>query len=188
MAAVGNRRASEHAVTSSEFESTAHRMWILQYGPCWCGGVPGNSGSFSLTRFRTYENAPGLAINLLIVTQRVLKAATTTCRDIYRLIPEPRVVISTAYCPRTGPFWDNVPGGWAPADGLVPVSSHIDACVFGRPETLVTGVISLVGSMFAPIAGAAGAPIEVGVGGAHDTGTSRTMPDAHGSRKALDAR
>lgn len=117
-------------------------VWILQSGPCWCGSVPTESSSFDYMRLRKTALDPGtLDDNFLIVSERVIDGSSRVYRQVFEDTPNPKVVISTAACPATSRFWDDLPTGWGPVDELFPVDIHIDQCIRGEPETLMTAVV-----------------------------------------------
>lgn len=124
-----------------------HMVGVLQYGPCWCRGRPGESGSFDLYRHRSVRmDLSPLSCNLLIVSERVLNGAEATCHQVYSALPDPKRVISTGPCLEAGAFWDETPLSWVPVSELIPVDGAIEECVSGRPEMLVGAILSLLGS------------------------------------------
>lgn len=122
--------------------SAALGVWILQYGPCWCRSVPTESSSFDFMRLRKTVLDPGtLDDNLLIVSDRVIDGSSRVYHQLFEDIPNPKLVISTAACPATAQFWDDLPSGWRPVDELFPVDIHVDRCIRGEPEALMTSVL-----------------------------------------------
>lgn len=118
---------------------------VLQYGPCWCRGRPGDSGTFDLFRHRTVEMDLGpLTSNVMIVSERVLNGAEAMCRETYQSLPDPKIVIATAPCPSARTFWNEAPLAWMPVRDLLPVELSLDDCVSGRPESLLGAVLQLV--------------------------------------------
>lgn len=125
----------------------SHTVSVLQYGPCWCRGRPGESGTFDLYRHRSVRmDLSPLSSHLLIVSDRVLNGAEATCLQVYAALPDPKCVISTAPCPAAGSFWNDAPPSWVPVGELIPVDASIEECLSGRPEALIGAVLSLLGS------------------------------------------
>ncbi len=119
---------------------------VLQYGPCWCRGKPGDTGTFDLFRQRSVRMDLGpLTANLLIVTDRVLSGAEKLCRQVYNALASPKIVIATPPCPSAGRFWDEAPLAWVPVRELLPVQADLDSCFSGAPESLLGAVLPMVG-------------------------------------------
>lgn len=132
------------SASPSERATSNPNVWLLQHGPCWCRGLPGDSGSFDLMRFRSSHLELGeMRINLLIVSERVMVGSGPTCKQVYDSIPDPKVVISTGSCPAARRFWDDSLIGWTHVSELLPVYMSVDACIFGEPEALLEPVLSL---------------------------------------------
>lgn len=119
------------------------RIWRLQYGPCWCYGQPGESGSFDFVRTSSSEAAVGhLDFNVLILSDRVIDGSRPVFLQIYERVPGPKLVVAAASCPAATSFWDALPVGWTHVEELIPVDLRVDDCIGGRPEGLMAAVIS----------------------------------------------
>ena len=69
---------------------SASTVAILQYGPCWCRGVPGETGSFDFIRQRRVDMDLGpLGSNLVIVSERVLAGSGSVVWAVFDSVPEP---------------------------------------------------------------------------------------------------
>lgn len=118
------------------------RIWRLQYGPCWCHGLPGETGSFDFVRTSTSEAVLGsLDFNVLILSDRVIDGSRPVFLQVLERVPGPRLVVATVSCPAATTFWDDLPVGWTPVQELVPVDIHVDECVGGHPEALMAAVL-----------------------------------------------
>lgn len=116
---------------------------VVQHGPCWCRMGAAGTGSFDFIRSRTAELIPGaFDRSLLIVSRRLIAGAERSVRSLYESVPEPTLVISGGPCPATTEFWDELPGGWIPADDLIPVDIDVGECLSGRPEALVAALLN----------------------------------------------
>lgn len=135
---------SFHSILQSTGRSAVRiRIWRLQYGPCWCHGIPSDSGSFTFARMRTTSADFGLAEeNLLIVSGRVLDGTKGVFLRLYSDIPEPTVVISAPACPAAQRFWDELPVGWTPVEEVIPVHIRVEHCIWGNPEELMAAALS----------------------------------------------
>ncbi len=123
----------------------AARIWLLQYGPCWCHTTPTDTSSFDYVRLRKTEADLGtLEENLLIVSDRVIDGSGKSYRQVYADVPDPKLVVSVATCPHARRFWDELPNGWTPVDELLPIDLHVDECIRGYPEALAAAVLAHV--------------------------------------------
>lgn len=121
------------------------RIWLLQYGPCWCRTAPTDASSFDYVRLRkTVADLGALEKNLLIVSDRVVDGSAQVYRQVHRDVPDPKVVVAAGACPFAHRFWDELPNGWSPVDELLAVDIHIDECISGNPEALLAAVLSHV--------------------------------------------
>ena len=122
---------------------SASTVATLQYGPCWCRGVPGDTGSFDFIRHRRVELDLGpFGSNIMIVSDRVLSGSGTVVRDVFDSVPDPKIVIAAAVCPSARQFWERAPVTWSPVDEVLPVDATVDACISGEPEVLLGTVLS----------------------------------------------
>ncbi|MFP3881437.1 MAG: hypothetical protein ACLFRT_00930 [Actinomycetota bacterium] len=126
-------------------DRVATRIWLLQYGPCWCRTPRTETSSFDYVRLRTKKADLGrLEENLLIVSERVIDGTAKVYRQVYDDVPDPKLVISAAACPTADRFWDGLPNGWVPVDEILPIDIHVDACISGEPESLAAAVLGHV--------------------------------------------
>lgn len=127
---------------SGEARGDTFSIRVVQHGPCWCRTAAG-PGSFDFIRSRTSELSPGaFDRNLLIVSHRLIAGAERSVRSTYDALPDPKLVISAGHCRGTAEFWDELPGGWIPADELIPVDIQVGDCLSGRPEALLAAVLA----------------------------------------------
>lgn len=123
----------------------AARIWLLQYGPCWCRTPATETSSFDYVRLRKTEADLGsMEENLLIVSDRVIDGSGKSYRQVYADVPDPKLVVSAAACPTAHRFWDELPNGWTPVDELLPIDLHVDECINGHPEALAAAVLGHV--------------------------------------------
>lgn len=124
-------------------QGSARRIWRLQYGPCWCHGLPGETGSFDFVRTTICEAGLGnLDFNVLILSDRVIDGSQPVFLQVHQRVPSPRLVVATASCPAAAAFWDELPMGWSPVRDLVPIDLDIEECVSGHPEALMAAVLN----------------------------------------------
>lgn len=129
-------------MSTGQTSNTGVEIWLLQYGPCWCRSPAPETGSFDYVRLRKSVADPGvLDESLLVVSDRVIDGTARMYRQVHQEVPEPRLVVATAPCPYANSFWDELPNGWGPVEDLLPIDLHIDDCISGNPEALLTGVL-----------------------------------------------
>lgn len=120
-------------------------VWRLQYGPCWCQGTPGETGSFDFVRTSTRRAGLGrLESNILILSDRVIDGSQPLFLQVYEQVPAPKLVVATAACRAATAFWKELPVGWTPVHDLLRVDLHVDECVSGHPEALIAAVLDYV--------------------------------------------
>jgi len=122
--------------------STPARIWRLQFGPCWCGSVPPDSGSFDYVRMRQSDADLGsIEDNLLIVSDRVIDGSAKTYRAIHAEVPDPKLVVAVGTCPKAERFWDGLPNGWTAVDDVLSVDIRVEECISGYPEALMAAMV-----------------------------------------------
>lgn len=131
-------------VTTLELPPAEPNVWLLQHGPCWCRGNPGDSGSFDLIHFRSNQIDLGdVGLAFLVVSELVLEGSGPSCRQVFDAIPDPKVVISSGVCPAAQRFWKAPLVSSTAVSDLLPIDLSIPECIFGRPEALLGPVLSL---------------------------------------------
>lgn len=122
---------------------SARHICRLQYGPCWCHGLPGETGSFDFVRTSFREVPLGdFDRNILILPERVIDGSGPVFLQFHDRVASPRLVVATAACPAAAAFWDDLPMGWSSIHELVPVDIHIGECISGYPDALMAAVLS----------------------------------------------
>ncbi|HVR77899.1 MAG TPA: hypothetical protein VMS99_05850 [Acidimicrobiia bacterium] len=124
---------------------SAIRVWRLQYGPCWCRGIPPGAGSFDFVRFNTTtQNLGAFEGSIIVFSNRVIDGSLPVFLQVLEQAPDPKLVVATLSCPYAARFWEELPVGWAPIEEVLPIDLHIEECVTGNPETLMAGVLGHV--------------------------------------------
>lgn len=121
-----------------------HRIWVLQFGPCWCHGAPRDDASFDFVRLRKSE-VSHLDSDVVVVSRRIVIGSEGLVRQIHDRLTPRRLVITTAHCPPTAEFWDHLPGGWIEAEELIPVDVRVGQCFSGYPEVVMAGILDGLG-------------------------------------------
>lgn len=121
------------------------RIWVLQYGPCWCRTPRTESSSFDYVRMRrTAADLGSMEENLLVMSDRVIDGTAASYRQVHADMPEPKLVVAVATCPTAEKFWDELPNGWTPVTEILPIDIHVDECINGKPEALTAAVLGHV--------------------------------------------
>lgn len=122
--------------------SAGHRIQVIQHGPCWCRAGSGAVGSFDFIRSRGADLAANaFDRNVLLVSDRVIAGNERSLVRAHRHLPDPKLVVAVGHCPATEAFWAELPGGWVPAEEVIPVDLHVAECVSGHPEALLAAVL-----------------------------------------------
>lgn len=146
----------QHESASSMRGQAASTVALLQYGPCWCRGVPGDTGSFDFIRQRRVDMDLGpLGANLVIVSERVLSGSGSVVRAVFDSVADPKIVIAAAVCPSARSFWDRAPVTWIPVAEVLPVDARVASCISGEPEALLGAVLSRLSGVGSAISGPA---------------------------------
>lgn len=127
---------------AGEIAAQSNRISSLQFGPCWCRGLPNEVDAFDFVRLRTTTAGLPIEENLFIVSARVVEGAQRMVLQVYEEMPDPKLVIRGGVCLSTSRFWDRLPGGWVATDDVVPVDVQIDDCIAGRPEALLVSFMT----------------------------------------------
>lgn len=130
--------------SADQAEAGFNRIASLQFGPCWCRGLPNEVDAFDFMRLRNMTAPLPVEQNLLIVSARVVEGAQRMVLQVYEEVPDPKLVIRGGLCLSTSRFWDLLPGGWVATDEVLPVDVQIEDCIAGRPEALLVSFLAHV--------------------------------------------
>ncbi|MGD2042633.1 MAG: hypothetical protein PVJ28_03220 [Acidimicrobiia bacterium] len=122
---------------ADEAAANVNRISSLQFGPCWCRGLPGEVDAFDFMRLRTTKADLPIEENLLIVSARIVEGSQRMVLQVHDELPGPKLIIRGGLCTATSRFWDRLPGGWVATDEVLAVDIEIDECIAGRPEALL---------------------------------------------------
>jgi ech hydrogenase subunit C len=99
---------------------------------------------YDIERFGILNKANPKHADIFLVTGPVTKKVAERLRNLYRQMPEPKLVVAVGNCACTGtPFNDcyNVSGG---VDKVIPVDVYVPGCAV-RPEAIIDGVVMALG-------------------------------------------
>jgi len=87
--------------------------------------------------------------DVLIVTGPVTKQNEKPLKEIYKAIPEPKLVIAAGACALMGGVYKNIHGDIpseeiaGPVEKIIPVDAKVPGCAV-RPEDVLSGVVSIL--------------------------------------------
>lgn len=127
----------------------AKSPWILHYDGSSCNGcdievLASMMPHFDVERFGVINTGNPKHADILLLTGGVNAQTAPVIRQLYKQMPDPKVVIACGICACDGGIFKecyNVLGG---ADQVVPVDIYVPGCAV-RPEALIEGVKKAVG-------------------------------------------
>jgi len=123
--------------------------WIIHYDASSCNGcdievlaclTPG----FDVERLGVINTGNPKHADIFLVTGAVNPQSNTVIRNIYKQMPEPKVVVAVGTCACSGGIFReayNISGG---ADTVIPVDVYVAGCA-ARPEAIIDGVVQGLG-------------------------------------------
>jgi len=119
--------------------------WILHYDASSCNGCDIETLAcltpiFDVERLGILNTGNPKHADIFLVTGAVNEQSKGVILNLYRQLPEPKVVVAVGACAATGGIFRdcyNVSGG---VDGIVPVDVYVPGCA-ARPEAIIDGVV-----------------------------------------------
>jgi ech hydrogenase subunit C len=119
--------------------------WVLHYDASSCNGCDIEvlaclTPLYDVERFGVVNTGNPKHADILLVTGSVNARNADVVRNLYRQMPEPKVVVAVGACACTGGVFArayNVAGG---VDKVIPVDAYVAGCA-ARPETIIDGVV-----------------------------------------------
>lgn len=131
--------------------------WILHYDGSSCNGCDIEvlaclTPLYDVERFGIVNTGNPKHADILLVTGSVNERNIEIIRNLYRQMPDPKVVVAVGACACSGGIFGrayNVQGG---VDRVVPVDVYVPGCA-ARPESIIDGVVSGIAALEAKSAG-----------------------------------
>ncbi len=125
--------------------------WILHYDGSSCNGCDIEvlaclTPLYDVERFGIVNTGNPKHADILLVTGSVNERNIEIIQNLYRQMPEPKVVVAVGACACTGGVFArayNVQGG---IDKVVPVDVYVPGCA-ARPESIIDGVVQGIAAL-----------------------------------------
>jgi ech hydrogenase subunit C len=119
--------------------------WVLHYDASSCNGCDIEvlaclTPLYDLERFGIVNTGNPKHADVLLITGSVNERNQEIVKNLYRQMPEPKVVLAVGACACSGGIFArayNVKGG---VDTVIPVDAYVPGCA-ARPESIITGVV-----------------------------------------------
>jgi len=123
--------------------------WILHYDASSCNGCDIETLAcltpvFDVERLGVVNTGNPKHADIFLVTGAVNEQSRDVICNLYRQMPEPKVVIAVGICAATGGIFRecyNISGG---VDSVIPVDVYVPGCA-ARPEAIIDGVVQALG-------------------------------------------
>ena len=122
-----------------------------------CGGCNGcdvelvalTSPRYDLEQYGIYVHNNPREADVLVVTGPVTKLNRKPLEEIYKAIPEPKLVVAAGSCALMGGVYKNIHGDIpseeieGPVENIIPVDAKVPGCAV-RPQDVLSGVVSIL--------------------------------------------
>ncbi len=125
--------------------------WILHYDASSCNGCDIEvlaclTPLYDLERFGVVNTGNPKHADILLITGSVNERNIDIIRNLYRQMPDPKVVVAVGACACSGGIFArayNIQGG---IDKVLPVDVYVPGCA-ARPESIIDGVVQGIGAL-----------------------------------------
>ena len=119
--------------------------WILHYDGSSCNGCDIEvlaclTPLYDVERFGIINTGNPKHADILLITGSVNERNREIVQNLYRQMPDPKVVVAVGACASSGGIFArayNVQGG---VDQVIPVDAYVPGCA-ARPESIIDGVV-----------------------------------------------
>jgi ech hydrogenase subunit C len=125
--------------------------WILHYDASSCNGCDIEvlaclTPLYDVERFGVINTGNPKHADILLITGSVNERNIDTIENLYRQMPDPKVVVAVGACACSGGIFArayNIQGG---VDKVLPVDVYVPGCA-ARPESIIDGVVKGIGAL-----------------------------------------
>ena len=125
--------------------------WILHYDASSCNGCDIEvlaclTPLYDVERFGVLNTGNPKHADILVVTGSVNERNIEIVENLYRQMPDPKVVVAVGACACSGGIFArayNIQGG---IDKVVPVDVYVPGCA-ARPESIIDGVVQGIAAL-----------------------------------------
>ena len=125
--------------------------WILHYDASSCNGCDIETLAcltpiFDVERLGVINTGNPKHADIFLVTGAVNEQSKGVILNLYRQLPDPKVVVAVGACAASGGIFRdcyNISGG---VDSIVPVDVYVPGCA-ARPEAIIDGVVKALAVM-----------------------------------------
>ena len=125
--------------------------WILHYDASSCNGcdievLACQTPLYDVERFGVVNTGNPKHADILLITGSVNERNIDIIENLYRQMPDPKVVVAVGACACSGGIFArayNIQGG---VDKVLPVDVYVPGCA-ARPESIIDGVVKGIGAL-----------------------------------------
>jgi ech hydrogenase subunit C len=125
--------------------------WILHYDASSCNGCDIEvlaclTPLYDVERFGVINTGNPKHADILLITGSVNERNIDIIQNLYRQMPDPKVVVAVGACACSGGIFArayNIQGG---VDKVLPVDVYVPGCA-ARPESIIDGVVKGIGAL-----------------------------------------
>ena len=125
--------------------------WILHYDGSSCNGCDIEvlaclTPLYDVERFGVVNTGNPKHADILLVTGAVNERNIEIVQNLYRQMPDPKVVVAVGACACSGGIFArayNIAGG---IDRVIPVDVYVPGCA-ARPESIIDGVVAGIAAL-----------------------------------------
>ena len=125
--------------------------WILHYDGSSCNGCDIEvlaclTPLYDVERFGIVNTGNPKHADILLVTGSVNERNIEIIQNLYRQMPDPKVVVAVGACACSGGIFArayNIQGG---VDTVIPVDVYVPGCA-ARPESIIDGVVQGIAAL-----------------------------------------
>jgi ech hydrogenase subunit C len=125
--------------------------WILHYDGSSCNGCDIEvlaclTPLYDVERFGIVNTGNPKHADILLVTGSVNERNVEIVQNLYRQMPDPKVVVAVGACACSGGIFArayNIQGG---VDQVIPVDVYVPGCA-ARPESIIDGVVQGIAAL-----------------------------------------